>query len=81
MREHKGDLLLLAIVSVAYVAVIFRYSTSPFLILLATVIFALCYLGWGIFHHLRQRNFHARVVLEYALIATLGVAIVATLLV
>lgn len=77
----KTNYSALVIFSTIYLAVIWRYQTYPKYILLATAVFALAYFLWGIIHHLQAHNFHARIVLEYFLIALLGVAIVSTLLV
>jgi hypothetical protein len=80
MIRTKGDYGILAILATVYMVTIFRYQTNPKLVLIATASFALLYLIWGVLHHLRSKNFHARIVLEYLLVAILGVAIVSTLL-
>lgn len=80
MIQHKGDYSILALLATIYVVVIFRYQTVPKYILMATIGFGACYLIWGIAHHLRARNFHTRIVLEYLLVTILGIAIVSTLL-
>lgn len=79
--SNKGDYSILAGLSGIYVLSIFRFQNTPRHILLATIIFALIYIVWGIFHHSRSHNFHGRIVLEYFLVALLGVAIVSTLLI
>lgn len=81
MILHKSDYSVLAILAALYVAAIFRFQTVPKYILLATILFAVSYLIWGIFHQLRTHNFHAKIVLEYLLVAVLGIAIVSTLLI
>lgn len=81
MIMHKTDYFVLAIVSALYMGAIFRFRYNPFVLLLATIIYALAYLIWGIFHQLNTHNFHARLVLEYSLVALLGVVIVSTLLI
>ena len=78
--KYKSDYIALALLAIIYVMAVFRYQTTPLYILLATAIFAGCYVIWGLFHHLKAHNFHARIVLEYLLVAILGVAIVSTLL-
>jgi hypothetical protein len=80
MIRSKADYSILLILSTLYVMVVFRLATFPKYIFLATLSFALSYILWGIFHHLRAKNFHVRIVLEYLLVAVLGVAIVSTLL-
>jgi hypothetical protein len=80
MIKTKADYGILVISSGIYLAVVYKFQTVPKYILLATSVFALIYILWGIFHHLKAHNFHARIVLEYLLVALLGVAIVSTLL-
>lgn len=80
MIEHKSDYSILALLSTTYLVIIFRYQTYPRYIMLGTIIFSLSYLSWGFVHHLRAHNFHLRVVLEYLLIAILGIVIISSLL-
>lgn len=80
MTTNRGDYSILALFSAAYVVVVYRFQTSPRYILLATSLFGVFYIIWGITHHLRANNFHNRIVLEYFLVAALGLAIVSTLL-
>lgn len=81
MTTGKSDYSILAVLSTIYLATVFRYQTVPKYILIATGCFALLYVAWGVYHLLRCGNFHIRIVLEYFLVALLGVIIVATLLV
>jgi len=81
MTRHLNDYSLLATLSAIYLVTIYRFQTTPQFVLLATAGFATIYLIWGIFHHWRVNNFHGRIVLEYLLVALLGVAIVSTLLI
>lgn len=81
MTSNKGDYTLLAALSGIYLLSIFRFQNTPKYLLLSTLIFGLIYIMWGIFHHVRSHNFHGRIVLEYFLVAFLGVAIVSTLLI
>lgn len=81
MISYKSNYSILAIISALYLITIYRFQTTPKFVVLSTVGFALIYLIWGIAHHLRSGNFHARVVLEYLLVALMGVAIVSTLLI
>ena len=81
MSKAKGDYLVLAVLSLIYLVAIFRYQSNSLYLLLATIFFAIGYLLWGIFHQLHNHNFHARVMLEYFLVALLGVAIISTLLI
>lgn len=81
MISHKSDYSLLALLAIVYIVSIFRYQSTSQYLLFATIIFSILYFIWGIFHHLRTQTFHARVVLEYLLVALLGLVIVSTLLI
>ena len=78
--KSKADYLVLALFSTGYLALVYRYQATPRYILLSTGAFAVVYLIWGMIHHVRAGNFHFRIVLEYLLVAILGIAIVSTLL-
>lgn len=80
MMRNISDYSLLAIFGVLYLVAIYRYQTTPQFVLIATAGFCVVYIFWGILHHLRNRNFHAKIMLEYLLVALLGIAIVSTLL-
>ncbi len=81
MKFNKGEYSFLALLSALYVLAVFRYQTMPNYIVLITAIFAVVYVLWGIYHHLRIKNLNFRIMLEYFLVAILGVAIVSTLLI
>lgn len=80
MKKNPSDYIILAIIGTIYVATILKFQTSPRLNLLSTIGFAVIYFLWGLFHEARSNNFYLRVVLEYFLVAILGVAIISTLL-
>lgn len=81
MFTDKNNYSILALFSTIYAAAIFYYQAVPKYLLLATGCFAVLYVAWGLLHQFRRGNFHPRIVLEYFLVALLGVIIVATLLV
>lgn len=80
MHHYKTDYSILAFLALGYLATIYKYQTFPKYVFLATLLFALSYLIWGAIHHLRLHNFNLRIMLEYLLVATLGVVIISTLL-
>ncbi len=79
--QNMGEYSILVALSAIYLMVIFRYQTTPKYVLMATVAFAVLYLIWGIFHQISTRNFHTKIMLEYLLVALMGVAIISTLLI
>lgn len=80
MKKNPSDYIILALLGAIYVGVILRFQTTPSINLISTAGFALLYFLWGLFHEARSNNFYLRVVLEYLLVAILGVAIISTLL-
>ncbi|MFH2086010.1 MAG: hypothetical protein ABII21_04470 [bacterium] len=81
MIEHKNNLSLILIFAILYCAAVYRFQTQPRYVLFFTLVFAGLYFFWGIFHHLQTKSFQVRVMLEYLLVALLGVIIVSTLLI
>ena len=80
MTTRRIDYCVLAVLAIAYLIFVFNYQTVPKYILISTIVFAITYVIWGVTHHLKSKNFHTRVVLEYLLVGALGVALVSTLL-
>ncbi len=80
MINQSLDYGLLAIAATGYILAIYVYRAAPQYLVLVTLIFGSFYFFWGIIHHLRTQSFHARIVLEYFLVALLGVVLIATLL-
>lgn len=80
MTTSRIDYCVLAVLAIGYLAFVFNYQTVPKYVLISTIAFAVTYVIWGVVHHLKSKNFHTRVVLEYLLVAALGVALVSTLL-
>lgn len=81
MTSNQKDYLLLLFSSLIYLWGVYSFQTKPLTILISSLAFGLFYIAWGIFHELRRQAFHARTMLEYLLIALLGVALVSTLLI
>jgi hypothetical protein len=79
--QKSSDYFVLALLSAFYLGIVWYYQGNTLLLLIASIVFAVSYILWGIFHHLHQGNFHGKIVLEYALVALLGVAIISTLLI
>ena len=80
MTSNTTDYGVLGLFAAAYLGAVYSFQSTPRSVMFATVAFSASYVLWGIFHQLRTHNFHARIVLEYLLVAILGVAIVSTLL-
>ena len=59
---------------------IFWFAYSPAMRLAIMISLGVSYVVWGAVHHIQHRDFHVKIVVEYALIAILAVLVFATLL-
>lgn len=59
---------------------IFWFAYSPAMRLAIMIALGVSYVVWGAVHHLQHHDFHIKIVVEYALMATLAVLVFATLL-
>ena len=78
--RHKADYSILILISGFFVMYFVSAQSNPTRLFLATVIFALLYVAWGLWHHNSTKTLSRSVVLEYLLVAILGVVIVSSLL-
>ncbi len=60
---------------------VFLFSFQPALQLSVVVSMAICYVIWGVIHHQEHRDLHVKIVIEYILVAVLGILIFGSLLV
>jgi len=79
--KYRFDYTILLILGVIFGSSFLFFRHSPRELFLSTCLFAFCYFLWGIWHHAHLGQFLPRLVLEYFLVAFLGVAIVSTLLI
>jgi hypothetical protein len=80
INEHV--LYYISLIAIFALGVILIFSAAPNkqLQMLIFVIMAVFYVIWGILHHLINHELSSKIVVEYMLIATLGVAIMFFLL-
>jgi len=57
---------------------IFSYD-RPFQVIISIAV-AVSYVAWGITHHILHKDFHALIVVEYLLVASLGLVVVFSLI-
>lgn len=81
LQKNKLDYFVLIILSALFATYYLTNLDHPYQLFVATVIFSLLYIFWGIWHHAKSHHLNGRIVLEYFLVATLGVIIVSTLLI
>lgn len=75
LEDHSPYYLSLMVI--LFLGFLFVYETAPnrYLQFLGTVTTAIVYAVWGILHHGRNHVLVAKIVIEYLLIGTLGIAI------
>ncbi len=78
--KHKFDYSLLALISALFVLYFLKERYIPVNLLAATMIYSCAYVMWGLWHHSRVGSFNRHVVLEYFLVAVIGIVIVSSLL-
>jgi len=81
LRKHKLDYSLLAVMALVFTVYFMIMRHYPSRLLLSTITFASLYVIWGAWHHNRSHHLTIRIVLEYFLVAVLGIIIVSTLLI
>lgn len=74
-NSHKFYYLSLAVILLTGVVLIFSLGPNKQVQLLATIALSMGYAFYGILHHLLIHNLVGKIVVEYILIAMLGVAI------
>lgn len=79
--ENRIDYSILAVVAGTYLLLAYHFQNDYGYLFDLTLGFAIGYFLWGIYHHMRTRSLHFRVVLEYFLVAALGLVIISTLFV
>ena len=81
LRVNKLDYSVLALLAGGFVTFSLLNTNHPYQLFVSTIIFAILYVLWGGWHHAQSHHLTWRIVLEYLLVAVLGVVIVSTLLI
>lgn len=80
IKKHKSHYIALAIILGFGIVAILLFRFDPQLKQLAILATAILYVFWGVTHHHQVNHLRLKVVLEYVLVAVLGVLIINTLL-
>lgn len=76
MKKHLGYYLSFILIVLASIFLVFQNNGDKNLVLLFVSLFAASYIVWGVLHHLVHHSINLRIVVEYIVVAALGVAIV-----
>lgn len=77
---HDRDIMhhiLLAIILSAGLVTVWGFTGSPGMQFTAGTVTAVAYVGWGVFHHYHDGDLHMKSMIEYVLLALLGIVILA----
>lgn len=80
MKKHVFEYLLLATAGVFFIFLLSLFKGNRQNQFIVMVFFAALYLLWGIIHHHIHRTLHVKIVIEYILIAALGIFLLQILL-
>ncbi|MFS8159297.1 MAG: hypothetical protein ACMG6E_03625 [Candidatus Roizmanbacteria bacterium] len=69
VRTHHFDYTFLVLASLLTLVAIFYFQNQRTVQMGVLVIFGLFYVLWGTIHHIKDRSFHLKVLLEYILIS------------
>lgn len=76
MKKHLGYYVSFLLIVGASIFLVFQNMSDKNLILIFVSFFAASYVLWGILHHLVHHSVTLRIVIEYIVVALLGVAVI-----
>lgn len=76
MKKHLGYYISFLIIAGACMFLIFQNNGDKNIVLEFVSLFAFAYIVWGILHHVVHHSVSFRIVVEYIVVALLGVAII-----
>jgi hypothetical protein len=79
-KSHILHFIVLALILAGGVAAFFYVSPNSSLQLTVGVITSIAYVLWGFIHHAMQKDLHKKIVVEYILIGTIAIILLATIL-
>lgn len=80
IKHHILEYGLLTVSAILYLIFLTILKSQPQKQFIATTIFVLYYIVWGIIHHTRDQSLHLKIVLEYIAIGALALIILRSLL-
>lgn len=81
IKHHIFEYALLIVSSMLYLVFLTILKSQPTKQFIATTIFVIYYIVWGVIHHTRDQSLHLKIVLEYIAIGALALMILRSLLV
>lgn len=69
------DYLILTVIFSCSIVLVLLFNGNPFKQIVTIITMSILYVLWGIVHHLKEKTFYPKIVLEYALYGLLGSAL------
>jgi hypothetical protein len=79
-RVHIIHYIVLAFILAGGITAFYLARPDTTLQFIVAVILAVAYIAWGLIHHALQKDLHQKVVVEYILIASIALILLATIL-
>lgn len=79
-QTHVIHYLVLACILLGGIATFYYVRQSTNLQLAVGVVTSISYILWGFIHHTIQKDLHRKVVIEYVLVGTIAIVLLATVL-
>lgn len=76
MKKHIGYYISFVVIIAASIFLIFQSIGNKMLTMEFVGLFAMFYVVWGLLHHIVHHGLTLRVVIEYIVVAILGVAVI-----
>lgn len=76
MKKHLGYYVSFALILLGSVYVILQNQGDKMLTIEFVCLFAFFYIVWGLLHHLVHHSITLRIVMEYVVVAALGIAVI-----
>lgn len=80
LKKHRFDYSLLATLAGIFIIYFLDSRSEPRKLVVATLCFSIGYFLWGVWHHGNTKTVTKHIVLEYFLVALIGIVIVSSLL-
>lgn len=76
MKKHLGYYISFFLIAAGSIFLVFQNNGDKSVVLEFVGLFAVSYVVWGLLHHLVHHSVTLRIVVEYIVVALLGVSIV-----
>jgi hypothetical protein len=79
-HAHTMNYIVLCIILLGGLATFYYVRPNTSLQFVVGVVTSLAYMAWGFIHHAMQKDLHQKIVVEYLLISSIAIILLATIL-